>query len=120
MSFINRRFVNRIVGRRRRRRRRAAGRAVGRRRFGRRSTVERAQSAVAPSVAEHHVAEDTARHTGETAALPVLPAHPDGNGAEHAAHPYRRPQHTKRVLAATLPGVHVQQSHRLFLQTTRR
>lgn len=93
--------------------------ASGRRRG---TAAGRAQGAGPPPVAQHHVAEDAARRADETAAeVPLFPVNPDHRLPDGTDDPNRhhRPEHTRRVLAAALPGVHVQQGHRLFLQTAR-
>lgn len=115
-------FLCRRTRRRRRRRKRRTGRAIagtGAARDDRRRAVRagRAYTAGAQTVAEHDVAKDRARHTAQTAHVPILPHDADGR---HAHDTDRRSDHTERLLATTLPGVHVQQSYRLFLQTTRR
>lgn len=106
----------------------AFGFYISRRRRWRRTTAaERAQAAGAPPVPEHHVPEDPdgRRRADQTAAgtaakVPVRAVHA-GRVPDRAANDAdRRPVNTHGLLAAALPGVHVQQGHRLFLQTARR
>lgn len=98
------------------------GSAAGRRAqwSGGRATAGRAQTAGAPHFPEHNVTENRARHTGETAGFPVFPVVPDRRMSDRTYDPGHRPGHPERLFTATLPGVHVQQGHRFFLQTTRR
>lgn len=94
----------------------AGGRPAWCRDDGRTTSARCAQTAGPTSFAQHNVAEDRARRTGETPEIPIFPVDSDS----HADDPDHRPGPTQRLFAAALPGVHVQQSHGFFLQATRR
>lgn len=84
------------------------------------TAVGRAQTAGPPSVAEHDVTENSAGLAAKTAGVPIFPVVPDRHESDRAHDPGYRSDHSQRFLAATLPGVHFQQGHRVFLQAIRR
>lgn len=71
----------------------------------------RTQTAGAPSVPEHDVAENCTGFAAETAGVPIFPIVADRHESGRAHDPGHRSDHSQRFLSATLPGVHVQQGH---------